>query len=77
VNVTFPTSAAISSTATSSGFVDFTLRQLRCAYLRSRCLTNEIETVGVSLRAGLVSPEAAIAAVCEAGGGCFLDWASS
>jgi len=68
---------ASSVTATSSSFVDFTLRQLRVAFVRSRCLTNEIETAGVSLRAGLVSAEQAIADVCAAGGGGLLTWESS
>jgi len=71
------TISASSVTTTSSSFVDFTLKQLRLAFARSRCLTNEIQTAGVSLRAGLVSPEAAIADVIAAGGGGLITWASS
>jgi len=71
------TSVTASSICTSSGFTDFTLRQPRVAFARSRILTNAIETAGVSLRGGLTSPETAIADVIAAGGGGLLTWASS
>jgi hypothetical protein len=71
------TSVPFSSVTASSDFVDFTLKQLRVAFIRSRCLSNEIEIAGVELRAGLVSAEAALAHVIEAGGEAFLNWASS
>jgi hypothetical protein len=67
----------ISSTATSSGFADFTLKQLRVAFVRSRILTNAIEVAGVALRADLISPEQAIADVCQAGGSGLITWKSS
>jgi hypothetical protein len=70
--------ADITTTLESSiGFTAFVLSQMRVAFVRSRCLTNEIETAGVSLRGGLVSPEDAIAAVIAAGGGGLLTWTSS
>ena len=66
-----------SSVTTSSGFADFTLKQLRVAFVRSRILTNAIEVAGVALLADLISPETAIADVIAAGGSGLITWASS
>jgi len=70
----FTSAIPASSVTTSSGFADFTLKQLRCAFVRSRILTNCIEVTGVALRADLISPETAIAEVIAAGGGGLLTW---
>jgi hypothetical protein len=69
--------APTSSVATSSGFADFTLKQLRVAFVHSRILTNAIEVAGVALRADLISAEQAIADVIAAGGCGLITWESS
>jgi hypothetical protein len=54
-------------TESSSGFTDFVLGQLRCASLRSRLQTCEIDAIVTGLNAGLVSVEAAVAWAGEIG----------
>lgn len=46
---------------------DYLLTELRCAALRARLWANEIDAMGCALRAGLVGPEEAIAAVAHSG----------
>jgi hypothetical protein len=66
-----------SSSSLSSAFSDFTGRQLRVALLRTRIIGNEIATMGVALKAGLVSPENAIAHLVDVGASGLLTWESS
>jgi hypothetical protein len=53
--------------AGSSGFADYVLLNLRCASLRARLLTNEIQFVGVALGAGFIDPENALEHLHEIG----------
>ena len=55
------------TTAPSTAFADFILRQLRCAALRSKIITNQIEAATVALSGGLISSEAAILILAETG----------
>jgi hypothetical protein len=61
----------------SGGFHEFTVRQMRLAFVRAKIIENEIAAIGIGLKAGLISPENAIAHVCEIGAGDLLTWASS
>jgi hypothetical protein len=65
---------AICSTSPSSTFYEFTVRQMRVAFVRAKIIQNEIAAAGVALKAGLISPENAIAHVCEIGAGDLLQW---
>ena len=58
--------AALSSTAPSSGFTDFVIRRLRYARIQTRLALNQIDTVGVALKAGLLDGEDALAMLSEA-----------
>jgi hypothetical protein len=53
--------------ASSSGFANYLLAELRCAALRARLLTNEIQTMAIALRAGFISPDNAVAHLHEIG----------
>jgi hypothetical protein len=55
------------STGSSSGFADYVLRELRCASLRARIAVNEIQSVGVALRAGLIDFDSALEHLHEVG----------
>jgi hypothetical protein len=46
---------------------NYLLAELRCAALRARLWANEIDTIGVALRAGWIEPEKAIAAIRDSG----------
>lgn len=39
---------------------EYIIAALRCATLRSRLLANELDVIGIAVRDGVVSPEAAI-----------------
>lgn len=39
---------------------EYIIATLRCATLRSRLLANELDVIGIAVRDGVVSPEAAI-----------------
>jgi hypothetical protein len=67
----------MTTTAPSSAFCEFTMRQMRLAFVRAKIIQNEIAAVGTALKAGLISPENAIAHVCEIGAGDLLTWVSS
>jgi hypothetical protein len=69
MNIPAHSSAALASpTETStSGFTDFILGQLRCAALRSKIVTNQIEVASAALSAGLIAPEIAIIILAETG----------
>ena len=68
---------AISTTTLSSTFHDFTVRQLRVAFLRAGIIKNEIAAMGIALKAGLIDPENAISHLIEIGAGGLLTWESS
>ncbi len=70
-------STPATSTTVSSSFSDFTKRQLRIAWLHASIIKNEIASMSVALKAGLVSPEAAIGHLIEIGAGGLLTWESS
>ena len=46
---------------------DYTITALRSAALRARLLVNEAETIGIALRDGLISPDAALLWARDAG----------
>jgi hypothetical protein len=46
---------------------DFILAELRCAALRSRLVTAEIDSIGVALRAEIINTDEAIAWLHECG----------
>lgn len=49
----------------SSAFTSFILAQLNYAALRSKIITNQIETAAGALAAGMISPEMAILILAE------------
>lgn len=53
--------------AGSSGFADYLLLNLRCASLRARLAANEIQAMGVALKAGLIDPDDALEHLGEVG----------
>jgi hypothetical protein len=55
------------STDTSSGFADYLLFNLRCARLRARIMVNEIEAMGVALKAGFIDIDNALEHLAEIG----------
>ena len=55
------------TTAPSTAFNDFLLRQLRCAKLRAQITVNQIEMTATALSAGMISPEIAILILAECG----------
>jgi len=55
------------TTSPSSAVCDFLLAELRCADLRGRLWVNEIEAVGVALKAALMPPDVAIQHLAETG----------
>ena len=61
------TTSAEATTAPSTAFVDFLLQQFRCAALRSKIVTNQIEAATVALSAGMISAEAALLILHETG----------
>jgi hypothetical protein len=46
---------------------DYALAALRCGALRARLMATEADTIGLGLRAGLISPEAALLWARDAG----------
>jgi|HubBroStandDraft_6_1064221.scaffolds.fasta_scaffold3874858_1 hypothetical protein len=52
---------------TSSGFANYLVRELRCASLRARLAANEIQTMGLALRLGLIGPEVVLEHLHEVG----------
>jgi hypothetical protein len=58
----------IDSRTPSSGFADFLLAELKCASLRTRLLTVEIESITVALRGGFINTDGAMNWLSEAGG---------
>ncbi len=55
----------------------YVLAELRCSRLRSKLITNEIETVGMALKGGLISEDDAVAWMNEIGALELLQWDSS
>jgi hypothetical protein len=51
----------------SSNYTAFMLGQLRCAGIRARLMTAEIDTIGVALRGNFITADDAIAWLHEAG----------
>jgi hypothetical protein len=60
--ITEPTTAA-----PSSSFTDFVLTQLKCAALRTKIITNQIEFATIALSAGAITAEQAISVLAETG----------
>jgi hypothetical protein len=60
-------STAKSTTAPSSGFTDFVLKQLRCVGLRTMLIGDQIDALGVALRGGIISQEMALLGLHECG----------
>jgi hypothetical protein len=57
----------VEPTTPSTAFTDFILAQLNWAALRSKIITNQIETAITALRAGLITPEMALLVLTECG----------
>jgi hypothetical protein len=55
------------------GFREFLVAAIRCGRLRAQLLQNELDEIGVALKADLVSSEAAIYWLDEVGGLPFVD----
>jgi hypothetical protein len=55
------------SPGSSASFADYLLLNLRCAGLRARLLTNEIQAMGVALKGGLVGPDDVLEHLAEVG----------
>jgi hypothetical protein len=53
--------------ASSTGFADYVRRELRCASLRARLVTNEIQTMSIALGAGFIDPDIALEHLAEVG----------
>jgi hypothetical protein len=49
--------------AEDNSFRDFLLSVLRCGRTRARLIANELDTIGVGLRAGMISSDDAIRAI--------------
>jgi hypothetical protein len=64
--VNFQTATA-SSIESSSSFISFLLSHMRVGVRRARLLENEILATGVSLKAGLLDPDNAIAHLSDVG----------
>lgn len=65
------------ATVTSSAFTDFTLAAIRCERARTALRLNTIDAAGIGLRAGLISPDCAIAMIEEVDVGVMLTIPSS
>jgi hypothetical protein len=63
----FHQTTALSSVATSSSFTAFVLSHLRVGVRRARLLENEILATGISLKAGLLDPDNAVAHLADVG----------
>jgi len=55
------------STGSSSGFADHVLRELRCAELRARIMTNELKTMSMALGAGFIDSYGALEHLADLG----------
>jgi hypothetical protein len=65
-----PSNSSAANTAITSppsAFVEFLLAQFRCAALRSKLITNQIEAATVALSAGIITPETALLILHETG----------
>ena len=55
------------------GFREFLIAAIRCGRLRAQLLQNELDEIGLALKAGLVAPDAAVCWLDEVGGLPFVD----
>jgi hypothetical protein len=55
------------------GFREFLVAAIRCGRLRAQLLQNELDEIGLALKAGLVAPDAAMSWLNDIGGFAFLD----
>jgi hypothetical protein len=62
-----PEPPTVQPRSSARAFTDFVLKQIHCAALRSKIVTNQLEAATTALNAGLISPEAAILILAEAG----------
>jgi hypothetical protein len=56
-----------------AGFREYLLVAIRCARLRTQLLQNEIDQIGVALKARMVSPDVALCWLSEIGAIQFVD----
>jgi hypothetical protein len=61
------TGITTAATAVSSTFANYVLAEIRCAALRARLMANELNTMGVALKGGLIDTNAALAHLHEVG----------
>lgn len=59
--------SSLSSVASSSDFIGFLLSSLRVGVRRARLLENEILATGISVKAGLLDPDNAVAHLADIG----------
>jgi hypothetical protein len=57
----------MSTGSSTSGFADHVLRELRCAGLRARLMTNEIQAMTIALGAGFIDFDNALAHLADVG----------
>jgi hypothetical protein len=48
-------------------YVEYLLAELRCAALRARLWQSDIDTIGLALKAGLISPDQAVEHLADCG----------
>jgi hypothetical protein len=76
LDTTTPNGAQVPPTqqaAGDDGFRDYLIAAIHCGRLRAQLLQNELNEIGVALKADLVSSEAAIYWLDEVGGLPFVD----
>jgi hypothetical protein len=56
------------TSSASSGYVDFLQAQLKCAGIRARLITAEIDSISAALRGNFISADDAMIWLHEAGG---------
>jgi hypothetical protein len=70
--------APVSSATSPSSFTGFVLGHIRCADIKARILVNELTTLGIAVKTGLIDPENAIAHLIEIGASRLLTrWVAS
>lgn len=61
----------------SSAFTNYLLAELKCASIRARLLTAEIDSIGVALRGNFIAADAAVAWLHDAGGAGLISVSSA
>ena len=67
MNAPAPAPKEASCTCPSEDRREYVLAELRCAALRADLIRNEIVTIGLALKGGLISPDEAVRLMAENG----------